>query len=190
MAQQEAQVKEHEPSIEEILASIQKIIAEGDEAAATAKRTNQGSPFEEEEDILDLTERIMEPEPEPEISEPVQEIDNSLLQQTPPEDDIDLAFIAPTEPYPEPYMPPLEEPYTPDLPPSAALLSPGTEGAARSALERLAAHMVVARAPGRTLEDMVEDILTPMLREWLDAHLPALIERLVREEIERITRRQ
>jgi cell pole-organizing protein PopZ len=39
---------------------------------------------------------------------------------------------------------------------------------------------------GRTLEDIVKEIMRPMIREWLDANLPALTERLVRREIERI----
>jgi uncharacterized protein len=39
---------------------------------------------------------------------------------------------------------------------------------------------------GRTLEDIVRDALRPLLRSWLDDHLPAIIERLVREEIARV----
>jgi hypothetical protein len=42
---------------------------------------------------------------------------------------------------------------------------------------------------GRTLEDLVKEMLRPMLREWLDANLPGMVERLVKREIERIGRR-
>ncbi|WP_117195633.1 PopZ family protein [Rhizobium terrae] len=40
----------------------------------------------------------------------------------------------------------------------------------------------------RSLEDMAGDMLRPMLQEWLDDNLPTLVERLVREEIERVAR--
>jgi cell pole-organizing protein PopZ len=40
----------------------------------------------------------------------------------------------------------------------------------------------------RTLEDLVQDMLRPMLKGWLDEQLPALVERLVRAEIERVSR--
>jgi cell pole-organizing protein PopZ len=40
----------------------------------------------------------------------------------------------------------------------------------------------------RTLEDLVEDMLRPMLKSWLDENLPPLVERLVRAEIERLSR--
>ena len=41
----------------------------------------------------------------------------------------------------------------------------------------------------RTFEDMVKEVMTPMIREWLDANLPSVVERLVRREVERIARR-
>jgi cell pole-organizing protein PopZ len=40
----------------------------------------------------------------------------------------------------------------------------------------------------RTLDDLVQDMLRPMLKTWLDDNLPALVERLVRAEIERVSR--
>ena len=41
----------------------------------------------------------------------------------------------------------------------------------------------------RTFEDMVKEVMTPMIRQWLDGNLPGLVERLVRREVERIARR-
>jgi cell pole-organizing protein PopZ len=41
----------------------------------------------------------------------------------------------------------------------------------------------------RTLEDLVREMLKPMLKAWLDANLPDMVERLVRAEIERLSRR-
>ncbi len=42
---------------------------------------------------------------------------------------------------------------------------------------------------GGTMDDLVRELLRPMLKEWLDARLPGLVEAVVREEIERIVRR-
>jgi len=41
---------------------------------------------------------------------------------------------------------------------------------------------------GRTLEEVVSELLRPMLKSWLDENLPEMVERLVRAEIERVSR--
>jgi cell pole-organizing protein PopZ len=69
----------------------------------------------------------------------------------------------------------------------ASLLSPRTTAAVDTAFHSLA-HTVLSQNP-RTLEDLVRDMLKPMLKEWLDANLPDMVERLVRAEIERVSRR-
>jgi cell pole-organizing protein PopZ len=69
------------------------------------------------------------------------------------------------------------------------LMSPETVNAANSSFNQLA-DTLMARALGeRSIEDMTQDLLKGMLRSWLDAHLPGLVEKLVREEIERVARR-
>jgi hypothetical protein len=55
-----------------------------------------------------------------------------------------------------------------------------------SAFNQLATTMLSGSA--RTIDELVEDLLRPMLRSWLDVNLPPLVERLVREEIERVSR--
>jgi cell pole-organizing protein PopZ len=45
-------------------------------------------------------------------------------------------------------------------------------------------------APGRTLEDVIRELMQPMLKEWLDANLPAIVQARVDEEIERISKRR
>jgi cell pole-organizing protein PopZ len=73
--------------------------------------------------------------------------------------------------------------------PSAPLMSTETINAANSSFNQLA-DTLMARALGeRSIEDMTQDLLKGMLRNWLDAHLPSLVEKLVREEIERVARR-
>jgi uncharacterized protein len=77
----------------------------------------------------------------------------------------------------------------PAFAPGPALMSPDTINAANSSFNQLA-DTLMARALGeRSIEDMTQDLLKGMLRSWLDAHLPGLVEKLVREEIERVARR-
>lgn len=71
--------------------------------------------------------------------------------------------------------------------PDAPLLSPRTSAAVDTAFNSLA-HTMLSQNP-RTLEDLVREMLKPMLREWLDANLPGMVERMVRAEIERLSRR-
>ncbi|MFN4144138.1 DUF2497 domain-containing protein [Aestuariivirga sp.] len=87
--------------------------------------------------------------------------------------------------------PRMREPYRP---PGAApaggpsILSGDSAIAVQSAFGRLA-DTVLARAAGeRSIEDMTRDLLRGMLKQWLDENLPPLVERLVREEIERVAR--
>ncbi len=80
-----------------------------------------------------------------------------------------------------------EQPYQHAL--EAPLLSPQTEAHAETAFRQLS-DAILARATGdRSLEDMTRDILKGMLKQWLDANLPAIVEDMVREEIQRVARR-
>jgi cell pole-organizing protein PopZ len=67
-----------------------------------------------------------------------------------------------------------------------ALLSPAATVAVNTAFSSLAQTVLVQNA--RTLEDLVKDMLRPLLKAWLDDNLPNLVERLVRAEIERVSR--
>lgn len=76
------------------------------------------------------------------------------------------------------------------------LVSEASAGAARQSLEALtaavapsvaAATVAAPTVAGRTMEDVVLDALRPMLKEWLDTNLPALVEAMVAREISRIT---
>jgi cell pole-organizing protein PopZ len=71
--------------------------------------------------------------------------------------------------------------------PDAPLLSPRATAALDTAFNSLA-NTALPQNP-RTLEDLVRDMLRPMLKAWLDANLPDMVERLVRAEIERVSRR-
>ena len=67
-----------------------------------------------------------------------------------------------------------------------ALVSPATDASVSGAFNLLAHTVLTQNA--RTLEDLVKEMLRPMLKSWLDDNLPAVVERLVRAEIERVSR--
>ena len=71
-------------------------------------------------------------------------------------------------------------------PDAASLVSPTTSEAVDTAFNSLAHTVLLQNA--RTLEDLVRDMLRPMLKSWLDENLPNVVERLVRAEIERVSR--
>lgn len=79
----------------------------------------------------------------------------------------------------------LPAPANDDAGPSASLLSAAREAEAASSFASLN-HTVFSKN-ARTIDDVVQEMLRPMLQSWLDAHLPAMVERLVRQEIERIS---
>jgi uncharacterized protein len=68
---------------------------------------------------------------------------------------------------------------------SAQLVSATTEEKVSRSFEELVEAL---GGSDRSLDELAEDMLKPMLQEWLDDNLPTLVERLVREEIERVAR--
>ena len=71
-------------------------------------------------------------------------------------------------------------------PESRSLLSPRANASVAASFENLT-RQVAARGV-RHVDETVEEMLRPMLRSWLDENLPSMVERLVREEIERVSR--
>jgi len=124
-------------------------------------------------DVLDLTEAMAAPAPAPSF----RTIDGAS----------DIVFSD------RPAEPPREEPRrAPPPPPQAqatpdpALISTNTRSAVDSAFSSLA--NIVLGQNARTLEDLVKEMLRPMLKSWLDDNLPGMVERIVRAEIERVSR--
>lgn len=70
--------------------------------------------------------------------------------------------------------------------PDRAIISSTTAAAVDNAFNSLA-HTVLGNN-ARTLEDLVKEMLRPMLKAWLDDNLPGLVDRIVRAEIERVSR--
>jgi uncharacterized protein len=205
--------KAQEPSMEEILASIRRIIADDDatkstqpgvdaaKAAAPAPRPApppprmpaappapeaepdfappaQPEPVAEADgedqsaDILELTESMAAPPP---AASPPRASSGPPQFRT-IDGASDVGFDEPAERVPPPAA----------SEPEAHLISPSTKSAVDSAFNSLAQTVLVQNA--RTLEDLVREMLRPMLKSWLDENLPGLVERLVRAEIERVSR--
>jgi cell pole-organizing protein PopZ len=157
---------------------------------ATAAR--RASALAEQADSdFELTEPIEEPD-----ETHGQEHDRRVAQEHRQEQKAPPAFRAATrepdvvleEIRPQPAAPPhaVAGIRRPAAEPHRSLISPATSAAVDSAFNTLAETVLVQN--GRTLEDLVREMLRPMLRAWLDDNLPSMVERLVRAEIERVSR--
>jgi len=71
-----------------------------------------------------------------------------------------------------------------------AMLDKSSAAAASQAFQNLSQTIKVSDGDGRTLEDIVVAMLKPMIKEWLDANLPAIVEDKVEEEVQRVARRR
>ncbi|MCC5976980.1 MAG: DUF2497 domain-containing protein [Salinarimonas sp.] len=103
------------------------------------------------------------------------------------DEDDGLDFGHAPEPEPE-YAPPHQFAAPADRPfiDEDRLISQATDEAVGNAFNQLA-HTVLSNN-GRTLDDLVKEMLRPMLKVWLDDNLPTIVERMVRAEIERVSR--
>jgi cell pole-organizing protein PopZ len=109
------------------------------------------------------------------------------FQKVDPEDDLEFAEAVASKSMPPPPafdLPPAFE--AASAPRQAPILSATTMAAVDSAFSTLA-HTVLSNN-ARTLEDLVKEMLRPMLKSWLDDNLPGLVERIVKAEIERVSR--
>lgn len=162
-----------EPSMEEILASIRKIIAED---KPPEPEPEPASP--ETTEILELTQLVQD--------------DGSVvsLEETPAEP------IPVSEPTPVPVME-FKPEYIEDKAGLASEQAISTAASALAALANTAKIERMAAPPSgfplgngmRTLEDMVLETMRPMIKSWLDQNLPEMVERLVQKEVERIAKR-
>lgn len=200
-----------EPTMEEILASIRRIISEEAPEAKVAEAAPLPQPepqplAEPEEDILDLTDMVADaPAPEPvfapQVATPPAPMPEPVVQQavyTPP-----TTSMPATPPAPAPLVAANESDIVlvdNDMTRSDddGLLSGNALDRAGSAFDQLSRgldrgnadrSLAVSSGDGRTIEDMIREMLKPMLQNWLEDHLPEMVERVVREEVERASRR-
>jgi cell pole-organizing protein PopZ len=213
--------KAQEPTMEEILASIRRIIADDDTGKPPPKAAEVPPPpmMQRPEPVPPPAPPRAAPVPPPRPApEPMRQADidamlSSLnaaaspppVEELPEPDILDLTeSMATAEPEPadggfrtidgqsdvvfeeRPFDPEPAPPRRAAMPIGEALLSASTTSAVDSAFNTLAHTVLVQNA--RTLEDLVREMLRPMLKSWLDDNLPGLVERLVRAEIERVSR--
>jgi uncharacterized protein len=151
---------------------IDAMLAGLDEATSEAEIR----PPQPDGEVFELTDDMALPEPPP----PPQ----PAFQKVEPQDDIEFTEAAARPPQRQPAFepPPFESP----APPQQQILSRSTVSAVESAFNSLANTVLSNNA--RTLEDLVKEMLRPMLKGWLDDNLPGLVERIVKAEIERVSR--
>lgn len=164
--------------MEEILASIRRILNEEEQPAAVELPPEASL----DEDVLVLDPSMLVSPPEPDEPEPIPE--------PAPASPGAIAPVVRPRPEPEAVV---------ESPPVAAfaapeLVAPEAAAAAASSVGSLMRTLAAGRATqvwsgGPTLEDMVRAELRPLLKDWLDTNLPPLVERLVRAEIERVVNR-
>lgn len=181
-------------SIEEILGSIRRIIAEDDEEPAV---NPPAETPEDEEEPLELTNRI---EPDGTIIEPaasLPEPQDELVMQD--HSYIDRPDLKPSEEYAEKIIL-VEEPVPMALEEETisfnedSLLSSTTAEATSAVMAKLARHTALLQdssrggAYGPSIESIVRELLKPMLKTWLDDNLPDMVQKMVEREIERLVR--
>lgn len=156
-----------EPSMEEILASIRRIISEDEEEPAP-KPAARAEP-----------QKVAAPEPArpaplrpPPRPAPV----HAAPQPEPTFATEDVEMIRKN----------VSEPMGDD----ESIIAEQTAAAASRAFLNLSQSVQVSDGRGRTLEDMVVEMLKPMIKDWLDANLPQIVEEKVEEEVQRLARRR
>ena len=153
-----------EPSMEEILASIRRIISE-DEEEQPAKPSARAEPMRAPEPAARPASIIRPPQPAPAPIESEQKFateDVEMIRKNVAEamDDED------------------------------SLVEATTAEAASKAFMNLSQTVQISDGQGRTLEDLVVEMLKPMVKDWLDANLAEIVEQKVEEEVQRVARRR
>ncbi len=145
--------------------------------SATAAPATDAGPEASEDDVLDLTDEMALPDmPEP------------TFDAVEPANDLEFneAVMAGERQYPATTAAQPSGPRRTTGFDASDMLSQSTAAAVESAFNSLANTVLSHNA--RTLEDLVREMLRPMLKSWLDDNLPGLVERIVKAEIERVSR--
>ncbi len=171
-AVEKAPEKAPEPAVSNSQDDIDAMLASFD-AVAPEPEAPAAPPVD---DVFELTdEMVVAEEPEP------------AFRRVEPADDLEFAEAAAASVQPPRFDPPSYEPLPREQQATAPqMMSQSTASAVESAFNSLANTVLSNNA--RTLEDLVKEMLRPMLKSWLDDNLPGLVERIVKAEIERVSR--
>jgi cell pole-organizing protein PopZ len=156
-------VSNNQDDIDAMLASLD---------AATPEADIRPAQPEPEPDVFELTDEMALPEPAPAAA--------ATFSKVEPQDDIEFTDAKAAR-----RQAAYEQPFE-SAAPARPILSHSTVSAVESAFHSLANTVLSNNA--RTLEDLVKEMLRPMLKSWLDDNLPGLVERIVKAEIERVSR--
>ena len=147
------------------------------DAPAPAAKAAPAKPAEPEpEEVFELTEQMA-----------VRELPPTPFNKIEPENDLEFAEASVAQV--ATHRSPAIEPPAFETAPSRAqldIISGSTASAVESAFGSLTSTVLSNNA--RTLEDLVKEMMRPMLKSWLDDNLPNLVERIVKAEIERVSR--
>lgn len=177
-------------SMDDILASIRRILNEDEAAAQTAEAAE---PAEQEVPTAEVTE-VPAPEPPapprtpaPEFTPPPIAPPPAMARSGPEPVELtpDMMVTPPVQAAPAPRL---------GMDDASALIAPAAAAAAAASVGSLLRAVSSERSAqvyrgGPSIEDLVREEIRPILKDWLDAHLPPLVERLVRAEIERVVNR-
>lgn len=208
---------QEDPSMEDILASIRRIITDDETAEAPAEETSAKEVSAEEafaeevfveevseageeadadahgaqgDDVLELTQMVQDDGTTVDLTE-----ENEAPVDPEPEPEIDAAAEPEPELAPEPESEPEPEPEISAA--VEALISEAASSASINAFSKLAEASVPEQpsitelkfsAQGHTVEELVVEMLRPMLGKWLDQNLPIIVERIVQKEIRKLVR--
>lgn len=125
----------------------------------------------QDDDVLELIDRVEEEEPVAVVQEETFEESVEFV-----EEDDDVLMVD-------------EDTSADEEVEDATLISPDAAVAAAASFGSLAQNIAIANGQSRTLEALVQEMLKPILKDWLDTNLPTMVEELVREEIARIAKR-
>lgn len=189
-----------EPSMEEILSSIRKIISDDDAPEGAVEAEAADGDLElvdaDDSDFEEFTLDDIEPEVATLQEETYSPFEDDVVAEEPVAPEPEPVFEA-AEPDPEPVeappmaVPPMQSEESPAMAASPAyettvLTEESTADAAAGALGKLISKMDIGGE--NTLEGMVRELLKPMMKEWLDDNLPKIVEEKVEAEVQRIAR--
>ncbi|MEP1143779.1 MAG: DUF2497 domain-containing protein [Henriciella sp.] len=220
-----AEQAQKEPTMEEILSSIRKIIADDDAPVASAEAEPAESMSVFEDDMLEAEPEVEGIESEEDVlaaisqsmEEATQELEAQVETAAEPKEAFDFvveedsfdafedndfegvedfaeAEVEPIEDTFDPVAEPLPEPVIEEEAPMSAKVAPltdtATSSAAAGALGKLLSNVEFGEEAGgtTTIEGLVREMMRPMLKEWLDANLPGIVEKHVEAEVQRIAR--
>lgn len=181
-----------EPSMEEILSSIKRIIAEEGDTPGRSRRPSRATSapvdldpayFDGDHDGDDEILELSDPMPDRTPRLPKSPVSTSA--DTPPEPRHAASQTTP------PKVAPTAKPQSATDATAEPIVSRHTAAATRAPLEALTRMMVKPETGNDgTLEGLVREMLRPMLREWIDANLPNMVEDMVSREIAKIMNQQ